>query len=258
MTAVARALAIAATRLDAAAGLGALIGDDAAAARALVGTTFEPLDDPRPRGWRHVDPSWIDHAVAGEDAAVRAIVVGDRVDPLARWLARWFLGAVVPMPSPGPARGVDELPRLSARGLARTLDALGRRQLAWALAATTAAEQTSLAARLPWGHALAGEIAAVRSLGDAAATSQLGSRTSALVRTASLAWSEPTAALVAGLRAIAPRLRGRGDRAAQLCQRLPHRVGAAAWIELTGGFATAPADAVADVEVARAIARADG
>jgi hypothetical protein len=248
--AVARALAIGARRLGASAGQAALQGPDADAARSLLGASIERPDDPRPRGWRHVDPSWIDHALAGEDAAVRAIVVGDRDDPTARWLARWFLGALVPMPSPGPATCVDELPRLPARALARTLDAIGRRQLAHAIAPATPAEHATLAARLPWGRALSGEIAAVRSLGDAA-VAQLGRRTSALQRTADLAWPDAIAPLLAGARAIAPSVHG--DLAAQIAQRLPHPIGVRVLAELTGAW---PADAVAPAEVRRAIAQA--
>lgn|GEM_PF-3363599 len=252
ITAVARALAIAATRLEAQAGLAILDGADAAAARTLVAPP--PLGDPRPDGWREVEPSWIAHALAGEDDAVRAIVCSDRDDVGARWLARWFLGALVPMPPTGPATTVGELPGLPTRILVRTLDALGRRQLAHAAGGASVAELAGLAARLPWGRTLAGEIAAVRSLGEDA-VGQLGTRTAALRRTAALAWHEPTAPLLAGVRAIAPAVRG--DVGAQLAQRLPRVLGLLALVELRGFGAAPPVvAAVSPVELRRAIATA--
>lgn len=251
---IAAALAIGARRLDAGRGLAILGGTEAAAARALVagGAAIEPLDDPRPRGWRQIEPSWIEHALAGEDDRVRAIVASDRVDPLACWLARWFLAELVAMPAPGPASAAGELARLAPRALARTLDALGRRQLAHAIAGAPPAQQASFGARVPWAAALAAELAAVRALGTAAAEAALGRRTAALGRTADLAWDQPTAAAIAGARAIAGVLDG--DCARQIAQRLPRAIGLTLLPALRGDGGGG--DPVSAAEVVRAIAAA--
>lgn len=260
---VARALAVAAARAGAAAGLALMAGRDAAAARGVLaagGAGLEAmraeLGEARPRGWRQIDPSWIEHALAGADALVRAIVLGDRDDPTARWLARWFLGGLVPMPVGEAGRGdaVDDLPRLGAAAIVRVLDAIGRRQLAHAIADASRAEHVALAARLPWGRTLDGELAAVRSLGGAVAA-QLGARRSAAARTSGLAWTDAATPMRAGLRAIAPLVRDRGDLAAQLAQRLPRAIGVTALAELRGPFASAPADTISLDELARALGR---
>lgn len=247
-SAVARALAIAARRWDAAATL-ARLGGDASAAET------EPIvDEARPRHWRGCDPSWLDAAVADLDPRAQAIVLGERDDPLARHLARRALGHLVAMPALGPARGAVELPRLNGRALARTLAVLGRRQLAHALAAAAPDELAALARRLPWGGELTAEVVAVRSLG-AAVDDELGSRRSAARRTQGLTWREPGAAVTAGARALAPRLVAAPEVVAQLAQRLPRPIGLAVAAELTGPFARSPADGVSDGELRRAIDR---
>ena len=253
-TAVATALAIAARRWDARAALARCALPDAAAAMTLAAGAA-PLDDAavravRPPGWQHCDASWLDAATEDLDATSRAIVLGPRIDPLACWLARRHLGHLTAMPAPGPARGLDELPRLAARALARTLAALGRRQLAHALADRGATEQAAVASRLPWGRELAGEIAAVRALG-AGADAMLGSRRSAAARAAGLRWTDADAAATAGARALAPQIGA--VLAAQLAQRLPMTLGLAVRAVVTGPFARAPVDAVAAAEIQRAI-----
>lgn len=247
---VAQALAHAAARWRAEATLARWRGPDAVGGGA---DATAAADDPRPGGWQRCDPSWIEAALADLDPVARAIVVGDRRDPLARWLARRTLGHLVAMPPPGPAVGLERLPRLTGRGLARTLSVLGRRQLAHAVGGATAAELTALAARLPWGGDLGGEVAAVRGLG-AAATGELGSRRSAAARTRGLPWHTPGAAVTAGARALAPAIAGR-PLAWQLAQRLPRPIGLEVLAELTGPFARAPADGVGAAELERAIDR---
>lgn len=253
-TSVAIALAIAARRWDARGALARCVLPDAAMAAAMARGEV-PIDGvavrgARPLGWQHCDASWLDGATEDLDAATRAIVLGARLDPIACWLARRYLGHLAPMPTPGPARGLDDLPRLTARALARTLAALGRRQLAHALADRGATEQAAVANRLPWGRELAGEIVAVRALG-AGADAMLGSRRSAAARAAGLRWTDADATATAGARAIAPRV---GPvLAAQLAQRLPMTLGLAVRAVVTGPFARTPVDAVAAAEIQRAI-----
>lgn len=252
---VALALAIAARASDRVGALARLASDDAAAARALL-EADAPLDRAaaraaRPRGWRHCDATWLDDACAGLDGEARAIVLSEREDPAAVWLALRCLGHLAPMPDPGPARALADLPRLPARALSRTLIAIGRRQLAHAIAAASALEQAAVARRLPWGGELSGEVAAVKTLGDAAAA-QLGSRRAAAARTGGLTWSDPLAALAVGARALAPAVRRAGDLDRQLAQRLPRALGQTVLAELRGRFADG-ADGVDPVEIRRAI-----
>ena len=254
-SALAVALAIAARAGDRVAALAHLASAEAAAARALIDADL-PLDRaavaaPRPPGWRRCYPSWLDDACAGLDAATRAIVLGERVDPLAVWLAQRCLGHLAPMPEPGAARSLAELPRLTARALSRTLIAIGRRQLAHAIAGASPLEQAAVARRLPWGSELGGEVAAVKTLGERAAA-ELGSRRAAAARTAGLTWTDPLAALAVGARAIAPAVRRIDELDRQLAQRLPRPVGLTVLAALTGPFADG-GDAVGAGEIRRAI-----
>ncbi len=267
-TTIARALALAAHRLDADAALARVDSVHAPAARALasgwraapgaavtvaaVGAATAELTRARPRGWRRVHPSWVEHALAGEGAAVRAAVLGDGERPVDRFLARWFLGGLVPMDAAGA--GAAALVALEPAALTQALVVLGRRQLAHAIAGSPPREIAGLAARLPWGILLITEVATVSRLGDAAAAA-LGSRRSAVARTTGLTWTDPLALPVVGLRAIASRCAGHGELPRQLAQRLPRPIGQVAALELTGPFASAPADGVTDAEIDAAIAR---
>ncbi|MEZ4400078.1 MAG: hypothetical protein R3B06_08670 [Kofleriaceae bacterium] len=258
MTASVRAVALAqaARRLGAVTALGRLDDRDAATAGVLAASAealpTAALAAARPAGWRHCDRSWIDAALAPLDPTARAIVDSDRDDPVARWLAARTLGHLAPMPTPGPAITVDDLPRLSARALARVLVIVGRRQLAAALAQATVAEHAAAARQLAWGVEFLREVAEVRA--DPAAVASLGGRRAAAARTAGLAWTDPLAAAQAGARALASTVRGRGDLARQVAQRLPRPLGTAVAEALTGRFARDGAP-LAAAEIRRAIER---
>ncbi len=265
---VARALALAAFRPGGAgdAALAQVGGRDGIAARALLVALTAPggaalgerlraeLAAARPAGWRAVHASWLDAALDGELAAVRAAVTGDGGAPHERFLARAYLGDLVPMPDPvAPGSAAVALVALDPALLARALSLLGRRLLAHALGAGSPRVVAELAARLPWGKELVVDLAALSALGDAA-EARLGRRKSALARTAGLSWSEPLALPRAGLRAIAPVVDRVPDLARQLAQRLPRPAGVVALAELRAFVE--PADGAGEAEIARAIARA--
>jgi hypothetical protein len=248
-TTVARALALAADRLGATAALARVAG--APVDEVDLTATRAELAAVRPRHWRRIHPTWIEHALAGEGEAVRRIVTGDGDGPVDRLLARWFLGGFVAMPA--HATGAAALAVLEPAALTQALLTIGRRQLAHALAGSPPREVAGLAARLPWGRALVADVAAVTALGDAA-TDLLGPRRAALARTAGLTWTDPLALPRTGLRAIAPVCAALGDLPRQLAQRLPRPVGLVAETELRGPFARDRGVGVA--EIVAAIARA--
>ncbi|MCL4222943.1 MAG: hypothetical protein KJZ91_00555 [Myxococcales bacterium] len=263
----ARALALAAHHAGASgdAALARIGGDDGAAARAwlallrgptgaaLLAATRAELAAPRPARWRDIHPSWIDAALAPERPAVRAAATGPLDTPLARYCARAFLGGLVPMPPPSPpSAGAPGLLALDAAHLVAALAVLGRRQLVHALGDGGARALGGLVASVPWGAELLAERAAVAAL--AGADAHLGSRKSALARTAGLRWTEPLAPTRAGLRAIAPAVARHPDLDAQLAQRLTRPVGVVARVELAAFVE--PGDGASVHEIAAAIGRA--
>lgn len=265
---VARALAVAAYRPgEAARGdavLARIAGPDAVAARTLLAAMHGPdgaalvhrvrseLAAPRPAHWRRAHVSWLDERFAGEGAAVRAAACeGDT--PPARYLARAFLGGLVPMPDPAaPARGVLALVALDPDVLARTFVLLGRRQFAYALTGGPRQELAELATRLAWGKELVAEIAAIGRLGEQA-DRRLGRRTSAALRITGLRITAAMDPARAGMRALAPAVARVPDLVEQLAQRLARPVGALARIELRHVLLV---DGPDDTEVSQAIARA--
>jgi hypothetical protein len=213
-------MALAAVRLGVGdAALARLGGADGAAARAVVAgggaaALRDELAAVRPAGWRMIDPSWLD-GPAAED----------------RYRARIAYGALVPM-------GDHPLVALEPAALVRALAAIGRTQLAHALVGSAPRSIAELAARLPWGRALLGEVASIHALGAAAET-RLGSRAAAAARCAGLVWSDPLALPRAGARAIARLVAGEPDLPQQLAQRLARPVGTVLLGDLRA-FATSP------------------
>lgn len=257
---VARALAVAAWRWGEGL-LAAMTGDDVARARELVARwrseaggareAAAALAAPRPAGWRHIDPSWLDAAVAGEPVVVRAAALGGDGE-VADWCARWSFAGLVPMPD-GPIDAVPrprDLARLPAPALARVLALLGRRQLVHALGVERTRELHALAAAPAWGAELAAEVSSVARLGEGAAA-RLGPRRAAVARATGLRHDEPLAALRLGARALALRVRAIGDLAQQVAQRLPRPVG----VVVAGELAGEHGPAVSDDELGEAIRR---
>ena len=267
---VARALAIAAHDAGGDAALARIAGPDGAAARALlaamqggaeaaalVARVRAELAAPRPANWHTVHATWREELFAGEGAAVRAGACGA---PGAagdarheRYLARAFLGGLVPMPDPAaPARGLVALVALDPDVLARTFVLLGRRQFAHALTGGPRQALADLATRLAWGKELVTEIAAIGKLRDQAER-RLGRRTSAAIRITGLRATAAMDPARAGMRALAPAIARVPDLAEQIAQRLARPVGALARIELRNVL---PPDGVDDIELEQAVARA--
>lgn len=269
-THVARALAIAVYRHgDAAAGdaaLARITSPDGAAARAMLAAMHGPdgaalvtrirreLAATRPASWRTVHSTWIDEALDGEGAAVRAAVLGDGESPHERHLARAFLGNLWPMPDPAsiPSKGVASLVGLDPERLARTIVLLGRRQLAYALVGTPRDELGALASRLSWGKDLFAEVTALAQT-RAAAEPHLGRQTSALARMRGVHVADSRGPARIGMRALAPPVARVPQLADQLAQRLSRPLGLLAREDLR--FVDPP-DGVSDAEIAQAIARA--
>lgn len=255
---VARAMAVAAARLgvggDALERLGGREGGDA---RALAGgmggdtlaAAVRELAAPRPAGWKLIHESWVEGPPRG-DAGAPAVQ---------RHLWRIAYRDRVPMPSAGTASvagGAVALVALEPGALTRALALLGRRQLAHALAGSAPRSIADLAARLPWGRELLGDVTSIAALGDAA-EKRLGRRALAQVRSAGLTWSDPLALPRAGARFIAPAVAAVADLAPQLAQRLPRPVGSVVLDELRA-FAVEPGTdrgGAGDAEIAAAIAR---
>jgi hypothetical protein len=211
--------------------------DRAARARGLAEAALA-VQRAVPRGMSLVHREWIEAALAGEGAWVRAVIAGGASVPqeVATYLARRVLGQLVAMPRPLPWPPPDGV-AIDAASLAaappawieRALARAGLHQLAHATVPArgeprSRAAIAAVAARLgDDGAAFVDAVAAVDAAGDAAAA-RWGPRRAAIARVQRAALGDDALAVIAiGARAFAPHLGGDGPR--QVAQRLPRGVG---------------------------------
>lgn len=164
--------------------------------------------------------SWIDHALAAEDPAVRRAIESDQPPAVAAWLRRRLLGFVVTM------GGMTELPGEAGRLASQTADELlrvfatvGRRRLALVAQAVPEAAR-SLAGRLgAHGSVFLSEVAAT------ATRAQVRAAVAELADTP-LSGDGATLLFRLGARHLAPFIvTSAGDLSRLIAQRIPRPMG---------------------------------
>ncbi len=174
-----------------------------------------------PAGFRGVDASWIEAALAGLPPRARAAIAGEREPPAEEidvWLARWACAAIPALPPIEPARSrprsIADAARLAPAQLRGWLEAIGADQLAFALADRDAIAATGR---------IVGDlvIVAAERITRPPRAGALGPRRAAIAR--SRVTLDDRALFVIGARTIAPWIDP--SLAAQLAVRLPRELG---------------------------------
>jgi hypothetical protein len=219
----------------------------------LLATELAVLRAPVPAGVSRIHREWIDEALAGEPAEIRAAVAGagTSAEPARSWLQRRAFGHLIPMIGDGSE--LDVLLDVPFAGLVRGLERSGGRTVADLLRRASPHDVAAIAARLgePRGSVLIDEVVAARRR-SADVPRVRSSALADLVATAP--WERTDVLAHVGAVSLAPALALRGgDWPGRVAQRLPCAIGRALLCAVPAEPAADAAPALA-AELARFLA----